>query len=377
MRQNNAITNFSIKRVIIKGTLLFLLINFIFVPLAPLPVLGRISAYNYIFPGRVRLPYGENSDQAYNLSTYNLEAMFASHELNAGKKPIDEFRVLLIGDSSVWGYLLKSEDTLSANLNAAGIKLNDGRLVRAYNLGYPTLSLAKDLLILNYALRYQPDAIIWLITLESMPVSKQLDSPIVQNNPDSVQNLIAKFQLNLNPSDPRFVKRNFLQSTLIGERRDLADILRLQLYGVMWASTGIDQYYPVNYEPPQENLDPDEALHDLEPPNLNPNDLSIDILMAGYKLAGELPILFVNEPIYISHGENSDIRYNFFYPRWAYDQFRQLFAETCQNQSWLCLDEWNSIPPDQFTNSAIHMTPYGSQLLSTKLAEVILSLPNP
>ena len=377
MRQNNAITNFSIKRVIIKGTLLFLLINFIFVPLAPLPVLGRISAYNYIFPGRVRLPYGENSDQAYNLSTYNLEAMFASHELNAGKKPIDEFRVLLIGDSSVWGYLLKSEDTLSANLNAAGIKLNDGRLVRAYNLGYPTLSLAKDLLILNYALRYQPDAIIWLITLESMPVSKQLDSPIVQNNPDSVQNLIAKFQLNLNPSDPRFVKRNFLQSTLIGERRDLADILRLQLYGVMWASTGIDQYYPVNYEPPQENLDPDEALHDLEPPNLNPNDLSIDILMAGYKLAGELPILFVNEPIYISHGENSDIRYNFFYPRWAYDQFRQLFAETCQNQSWLCLDEWNSIPPDQFTNSAIHMTPYGSQLLSTKLAEVILSMPNP
>jgi hypothetical protein len=377
MRQNNAITNFSIKRVIIKGTLLFLLINFIFVPLAPLPVLGRISAYNYIFPGRVRLPYGENSDQAYNLSTYNLEAMFASHELNAGKKPIDEFRVLLIGDSSVWGYLLKSEDTLSANLNAAGIKLNDGRLVRAYNLGYPTLSLAKDLLILNYAIRYQPDAIIWLITMESMPASKQLDSPIVQNNPDAVQNLIANFQLNLNPSDPRFVKRNFLQSTLIGERRDLADILRLQLYGVMWASTGIDQYYPVNYEPPQENLDPDEALHDLEPPNLNPNDLSIDILMAGYKLAGELPILFVNEPIYISHGENSDIRYNFFYPRWAYDQFRQLFAETCQNQSWLCLDEWNSIPPDQFTNSAIHMTPYGSQLLSTKLAEVILSLPNP
>ena len=377
MLENNTAGDFSIKRVIIKGILLFLVINFLFVPLALLPVLGRLSAYNHIFPGRVRLPYGENSDQAYNLSTYNLEAMFASHELNAGKKPIDEFRVLLIGDSSVWGYLLKSEDTLSANLNAAGIKLNDGRLVRAYNLGYPTLSLAKDLLILNYAIRYQPDAIIWLITMESMPASKQLDSPIVQNNPDSVQNLIAKFQLNLNPSDPRFVKRNFLQSTLIGERRDLADILRLQLYGVMWASTGIDQYYPVNYEPPQENLDPDEALHDLEPPNLNPNDLSIDILMAGYKLAGELPILFVNEPIYISHGENSDIRYNFFYPRWAYDQFRQLFAETCQNQSWLCLDEWNSIPPDQFTNSAIHMTPYGSQLLSTKLAEVILSLPNP
>ena len=366
----------SIKNVIIKGILLFIIINFLFVPLKPLPALGHLSAYNYLFPGRVRFPFGENPDQAYNMSLNNLEAMFAAHELSGGKKPADEFRVLLIGDSSVWGYLLQPENTLSANLNAADIKIT-GKTVRVYNLGYPTLSLMKDLVILNDAMQYHPDLIIWLITLESLPVTRQLDSPIIQNNATIVRNLITKYSLSLDPADPRLLSRNFLQSTLIGERRDLADLLRLQLYGVMWASTGVDQYYPATYDPPQEDLDPDDTFHGLLPPQLNVRDLSVDILVAGKKLAGVAPIIFVNEPIFISHGENSTIRYNFFYPRWAYDQYRQILFETCQNNNWTCIDEWNSVSSDQFTNSAIHMTPFGTQILSTELAKAILSLPNP
>jgi hypothetical protein len=376
MNENRPREKISIKNVIIKGTLLFLIINFLFVPLDPLPFLGHLSVYNILFPGRVRFPFGENPDQAYNLSLNNLDAMFAAHELSAGKKPVDEYRVLLIGDSSVWGYLLKPENTLSAYLNAAGLQLA-AKTVRAYNLGYPTLSLTKDLLILDKAMHYQPDLIIWLITLESLPVSKQLDSPIIQNNATLVQNLITEYGLNLDPADPRLFNRSLLQSTLIGERRDLADLLRLQLYGVMWASTGVDQYFPATYAPPQEDLDPDETFHGLQPPQLNQQDLSIDVLLAGKQLAGDIPILFINEPIFISQGENSTIRYNFFYPRWAYDQYRQIFNETCQKNHWFCLDEWNSVSSDQFTNSAIHMTPIGSQILATDLAKAIHNISNP
>jgi hypothetical protein len=368
---------FSLKKVIIKGVLLFLLINFLFAPLAPLPLLGRVSAYNSIFPGRLRLPYGENPDQAYNLSLYNLEAMFASHELTAGEKPEDEYRVLLIGDSSVWGYLLKPGDTLAAFLNASNLVNSDGKSIRAYNLGYPTLSLTKDLLILDYALQYQPDLIIWLFTLESLPKTKQLDSPIVQNNPDKVQELITGLDINLDLHDPRFVTPSFFASTLVGKRRALADLFRLQIYGIMWAATGIDQYYPASYEPPQSNLALDEKFHALQPLDLQVDDLSLDILSAGRKLSGDVPILYVNEPIYISHGENSDIRYNFFYPKWAYDEFRQFFAVTCQVESWQCLDEWDLVPSDEFTNSAIHMSPLGTKLLANDLGRSILSLPNP
>ena len=226
-------------------------------------------------------------------------------------------------------------------------------------------------------MRYQPDLIIWLVTLESFPTAKQLDSPIVQNNPSLMQDLITAYSLNLNLQDPRFVIPSSWDSTLVGERRALADILRLQLYGVMWAATGIDQYYPGSYEPPQENLDLDETFHGLQPPDLNPEDLSMDILSAGSNMAGNIPILFVNEPIYISHGENSDIRYNFFYPYWAYDQYRQIFAQKCQMENWHCLDEWNLVPPNEFTNSAIHMSPFGTQTLASELENAILSLSNP
>ncbi len=367
----------SIKRVLVKGLLLFIFINLVFATINPISFIGRLSAYNLLFPGRVRLPYSDKPDQAYNLSLFSLDAMFASHELAAGAKPANEFRVLLIGDSSVWGFLLKPENTLSAYLNDLNLRMNNGKAVRAYNLGYPTLSLTKDLLILSNAIQYQPDLVIWLITLESFPRDNQLDSPIVQHNPSQVMDLITAYSLNLDPQDPAFVVNSFWDNTLIGQRRALADIFRLQFYGIMWAATGIDQYYPSTYELPQEDLAADESFHQLLPPTLKPEDIAMDTLVAGRTMAGNIPIIFINEPIYLSHGENSNIRYNFFYPRWAYDQYRQILAQNCQQNGWNCLDEWNLVAPGEFTNSAIHMTPQGTQLLAEQLGYAILAIPNP
>jgi len=377
MDQGKTTGRYSLVRIAVKGVILFLAISILFAFFDPLPGLGKISTYNVLFPGRVRLPYGENPDQAYNFSLYNLEAMFASHALSGTEKSPDEFRVLLVGDSSAWGYLLEPQNTLAGYLNSANLQMKDGRTVQAYNLGYPTMSLAKDLMLLSQAIRYQPDLIIWLATLESFPIVKQLDSPIVQNNPSVVRELIKQFSLNLDPDDSRFVGKDFLNSTLPGQRRALADYFRLQLYGMMWAATGIDQYYPSTFDPPQRDLEADESFHELLPPQLNPGDLSFDILAAGKSLAGDVPIIFVNEPIYISDGENSDIRYNFFYPRWAYDQYRQLFSEFCQQNELHCLDEWNLVSADEFTNSAIHMTPVGTRQLAEKLEDTLRSLDTP
>jgi hypothetical protein len=103
----------------------------------------------------------------------------------------------------------------------------------------------------------------------------------------------------------------------------------------------------------------------------------MDILSAGNPMLNGKPIINVNEPIYISHGENSDIRYNFFYPRWAYDQYRQLFHESCIQNGWNCLDVWNLVSPNEFTNSAIHMTPLGTQQLARQVEAAIQSLQKP
>ena len=53
-------------------------------------------------------------------------------------------------------------------------------------------------------------------------------------------------------------------------------------------------------------------------------DLSMDVLIAGFRRANTTPIVIINVPIFISEGLNSDIRYNSFYPRWAYDEYREL-----------------------------------------------------
>ena len=355
-----------IRNVLLKALLLFLAVSGLFAVLHPMAALGRLSLYNGLVPGRLRLPYGEHPSSDYNLSLFNLDAMFASHEIAAAPAP-GEFRVVLIGDSSTWGYLLSPAQTVSALINSRGADH-----LHVSNLGYPTLSATKDLLMMQSALRYHPDLIVWLVTLESLPQSKQLDSPILQHNADSVRALIARYGLHSDPADPRLITPTFWDQTLPGERRNLADLIRLQMYGFLWAATGVDQSFPAHYDPPQKDLDPDQSFHGLMPPSLSAEDIALDVLDAGRGMAGVVPVWIVNEPIYLSTGSNSDIRYNFFYPRWAYDDYRRILAGWCRDHNVKYLDAWNLVPAEDFSNSAIHRTPQGEALMADWLEAAIV-----
>jgi hypothetical protein len=356
-------------RIAGKALVLFVVFNLVFAWLTPLPALGKASIYNWLVPGRHRLPFGENSAEAYNLSLFQLDAMFASHEI-AVPKADNEYRVILIGDSSVWGVLLQTDETLAAYLNAQQVTAADGRQVRVYNMGYPTLSVTKDLLVLSRVMEYEPDLIVWLFTLEALPNNKQLASPIVQRNAAELRQLIRDYDLNLDPDDPDLHDPDFLEQTIVGQRRALADVIRLNMYGVMWAATGIDQYYPETYELRENDFEPDDSFYDLQPP-LAEQDLAFDVLKAGIEIADDVPVLMVNEPIFIASGQNSDIRYNFYYPRWAYDQYRSLMIQMALREGWSYLDAWEAIPSSEFTNSAIHLTPTGSQALAELIAPEI------
>jgi hypothetical protein len=349
--------------VLLKAALLFVLFDFAFIFFNQIP-LGKLSLYNTIFPGRERFPFGETKE-SYNLSLFDLDAMFASHVLNGTPKAPGGYRVLLIGDSSVWGTLLTNEQTLAGQLNANPIAAC-GKMVHAYNLGYPTISLTKDLMILDQAKAYQPDLVIWLTTLESFPNDKQLFSPIVANNAERVQHLVTAYHLPIDSHDPALVHPSKWQQTFVSQRRAIADLIRLQIYGALWASTGIDQIYPKNYEHAQIDLQPNKDFHKLTALN---NALAFAVLDAGMSVAPNM--MLVNEPILISNGANSDIRYNFFYPRWAYDDYRHMLSERAATNHWNYLDLWDLVPRTEFTNSAIHLTPAGEKLLAGKIAQAI------
>ncbi len=352
-------------RTLAKAAVLFLLVNGLFLAGDPLPALGRLSGYNVVFPGRPRYPFGEAPERAYTFTLANLEAMVAAHEVS-GPRAAGEYRVFLIGDSSVWGTLLRPEETLAGVLNARQLTAPDGRRIRVFNLGYPTLSLTKDLLLLERVRVYQPDLIVWLVTLESFPRSQQFESPLLQQNAQAVRDLIARHGLALDSSDPRLADADAWSRTLIGQRRALADLLRLQLYGPVWAATGIDQDYPDTFTPRQEDLEPETEYYGLPQP-LQAEDLAFDVLAAGHTLAGDVPVVVVNEPIFISQGANSDLRYNFYYPRWAYDDYRQLLATEAQARGWRYLDVWDLVPGEAFTNSAIHYSAAGAVVVAERL----------
>ncbi len=355
-------------RVLIKALVLFAAINVLFALSDPLPLLGRLSIYNWLVPGRDRLPYWE-SNESYNLGVNSLEAMFSSHKVSQPKRR-DEYRVLVIGDSSVWGILLDNRDTLTGNLNKAKVKIDDKTLV-AYNIGHPIMSITKDLMLLEYALNYQPDLIVWPVTLEAMPYPKQLDAPLAQNNATRIRNLISHFGLHLDPHDSRFVDADFWGRTIIGQRRPLADWWRLQLYGIDWAATGIDQVNGA-YKPRSNDLEANVTWQGFTPDkSFQIDDIAIDVLSAGHKLANNIPMILINEPIFVADGLNSDIRYNFWYPKWAYDHYRDLLAQTAQRENWNYVDLWDRITSEDFTDSPVHLNPQGSQQFSVLVGRAI------
>jgi hypothetical protein len=351
---------------LLKALAFFVVFNVVFALLNPLPALGNLTLYNGLFPGRDRLPYGE-TPAAYNLSLDNLNAMFASHRLSQPKAD-GEFRVFLIGDSSVWGTLLDNPDTLAGLLDAQGLTL-EGKTARFYNVGYPTMSVTKDLLMLRQALAHDPDLIVWPVTLESLPIEGQLDAPIVRRNPEASRALNADAGLTrLDAQAGLLTDPMFLDRTIVGSRRALADLLRLQWFGFAWAGTGIDQVYP-EYTPRANDLEADESWRGRTPEaGLSADDLAFDVLAAGVAMAGDVPVWFVNEPIFRADGANSDLRYNAWYPRWAYDQYRALLTGQAQANGWPLLDVWDTVPPAEFTDSPVHLTPTGTALLADVVA---------
>lgn len=349
----------------LKGLAIFLLLTVILGAI-PADSLGRVSIYNHLVPGRPRLPFGETPQRSYNLSLYNLEAMFASHEI-AKEKPAEEYRVILLGDSSVWGTLLKPEETLAGRLNALQMQLC-GKSARFYNLGYPTISLAKDVLILQRALQEKPDLAIWVTTLEAFPVDKQYASPLAENNRSRLQPVLG--------GNGTTGSSGLLDYTLFNRRREYADWARLQLYGIPWATSAIDQDYPKHYPPAAIDLEADDTFHDLKPGDDLLLSMAWNVLEKGIDLAdtSKLPIVLVNEPILVSNGQNSETRYNFYYPRWAYDTYRTELTERANNRGWKLFDSWDSIAMDQFTNSAIHLTPQGEVILAELVSHFLSML---
>lgn len=343
----------------------FLVFNLAFVLFRNVP-LGRLTLYNSVFKGRERLPFGENPSKSHSISLFNLDAMLASHVIQDEYNSEHEYNIVLLGDSSVWGFLQEPQDTLAGILNRSGLSCA-GKPVKVYNLAYPSLSVVKDLMLLNEVKSHAPNMVLWLVTLESLPVSMQMKTPLVASNHSAINHMLEEFGLMDFPQLPD----RWSDNTLIARRRELADLMRLQLYGVAWSATGIDQHYPIDFVPAQRDLEADQSFHDLLPGEMTETDLSLEVIVKAVDTLKDINFILINEPILISQGENSHLRYNFYYPRWAYDQYRDIMQAKMAESAIQYVDFWDLIPEKHFTNSAIHLDKEGELLLADEILSLV------
>ena len=365
MKNKNFYSSISVKRIIIKTLLILFIINFGWIFISNLSI-GNLSLYNSVFNGRSRLPFGENTKRSNNLSLYNLDAMFASHEIS--EKQIDDeyLHVVLIGDSSIWGFLQEPDNTLSGLLNKRFLKVDEKIIF--HNLGYPSISILKDLVVIDRALEYDPDLIIWFTTLEALPIKKQLEIPINRNNPLIINSIIEKYEL----SEINKIEEDLFENTLWNQRRNIYDMLNLQLLGILWNATGIDQEYSEIYNPAQRDFpEPIEKYYAVNQDDSLKEFLALEIIKNGIEINNGIDFILINEPILISEGINSSVQYNYYYPRWAYDQYRSIMKEFTQKNDIKYYDLWKLIPEKEFTNSAIHLSEYAERILTDEIALVV------
>ena len=161
---------------------------------------------------------------------------------------------------------------------------------------------------------------------------------------------------------------------LVDRNRSLFRTGRFQLYSLVQIATDRDQIAGPPQIPANE-LSADEPFEGLKPPVLRSSQVSLDQVEDLYDLAHGLPVLLVNEPILIMRGiANADLRYNSYYPRWVYDQYRTYLAEAANANGWPYLDLWNAFPADYFADTPLHLIPEAHQMLAAKLAPEILKI---
>jgi hypothetical protein len=169
-------------------------------------------------------------------------------------------------------------------------------------------------------------------------------------------------------------EETLIEKTVVGRRSFLARLIKLQALGFLWHATGKDTNL-VKDPVPLPNDVTDIVEYRESPPGSDPRDfMLVDALAAGHDIAGNIPVLLVNEPIFVATGLNSDIRYNNFYPRWAYDQYRTVVAAEAGGNAWNYLDLWDAFPPSYFTDSPLYLNAEGERLLAERLDAAVRSM---
>jgi hypothetical protein len=361
-------------RVLGKALVIVLLANLVVLwsGVNPTRALITLNTWDMLGRGRARLAYPSD----FQNGQLPLEALLAAHAISAGPKPADEYRVVLLGESGIAGWGVSDEGTLAGQLTARGVRVDDRRLV-AYNLAYPQPGVARDVLILDAALDYDPDLVIWFVTPASVDDSGEVIGAnrvffglnrarldrLVQDYPELLRSWQDAHAPDLYAPEPVWQR-------WVGPRdQDLLPV---------WMNAQFYPFVPPDLAESDRRMGsepvPEEARFTINSPGFHqmPND-TWTFLRAGCRIAQTegVDLLLINEPMLIGSSGASDVNYNAQYQRALYDRYRDSLGVYAPSHGLWYADLWNTIPSARYTDTPLHADAEGYAILSAALEPLV------
>jgi hypothetical protein len=330
-------------RVIVKALILFISFNLIltsfpdltgFVFRQFLPKLHKFPTDVVYYDPRARHGFGVEN-------VFDVNVLFNTHLVSYEKKPANQYRIIFIGDSTV------RDGTIYPIVNRQGC---GGKILHAYDLGYYGTSATKDLMILQKAMQYSPDLIVWSVT--SGTLSNEPKDFAMANSGDLVS-LIHTYRMSM-PADQSYTNGI---SFLSGADEILLQTRLLINYSVLFPAFGSSRaVIETGFE--------DVVGNNGETQQVLPGSgvYLFSALTAASKIAGDIPLIMINEP-----------RPRVVVTQADYLQYRQELLSLNGGQPWFFLDLWNLVPDRDFIDK-IHRNADGEVVYNKAVLPAILGI---
>ena len=276
---------------------------------------------------------------------FDVNALFNTHLISNENRPKNQYRIVFIGDSTV------RDSTIYPIIDQHRC---NGEKLQAYNLGYYGTSVTKDLIILEHAMKYSPDLVVWSVTSQTFSNEPKV---FAMANSGDLARLISTYKLPISVGEPLISARSLFPGSneiLMQTRLVINYSVLLPAMKSSRAKIQIGFYHQFD-QPETNNLATQETL----PGN---GDYLFSALPAAQKLAGHVPVILINEPRPTAIVSQQD-----------YERYRKEIFNLIGKQHWTVLDLWNLIPDAGFQDT-IHRNDKGEVLFNTTVVPAIINI---
>jgi len=329
-------------RIVLKSLVLFIGFNllltsfpnlsyFMFKPF--LPKLRKFPIDIVYYDSQARHGFGVQN-------VFDVNVLFNTHIISQEKKRGYQYRIIFIGDSTI------RDSRIYPILNQQGCA---GKNLQAYDLGYYSTSATKDLMILQEAMKYSPDLVVWSLTSDTLSNEPKVFA--LANSADLVS-LINTYDLSVT-ADQSYTS---VASLFHGADEILLQTRLVINYEVLFPAFGNTQKVI------------QIGLHDVrtdnteEGTNVGNGANLYSALAAAQSMVGSTPLIVINEPRPSSVVTQPD-----------YLEYRQKMLNLARGKRWSFLDLWNLVPDQDFLDT-IHRTAGGETLFDKATVPAILDI---